>query len=95
MCVQVKTMNSWYRQIKNKPTGSAGGSLTSLEFKIEDVMKRDKSVEPEMTGSSIKGSCKLFLNLTFKCICYLSHFAFRNKYTNIYSGCQRAISRAG
>ena len=57
-------MKAWYRQIKNKPTGSAGG-LTTLELKIEDVMRRDKSVEPEMTGSSIKGSCKLFFQYSF------------------------------
>ena len=50
-------MRKWYRQIANKPTGSAG-SMIILEQKIEDVMRKDKHVEPDVLGSSIRGQCK-------------------------------------
>ena len=57
-------MRKWYRQIANKPTGSARG-MTVLEQKIEDVMRKDKSVEPDVLGSSMRGQCKLLDNLLF------------------------------
>ena len=46
-------MRKWYQQIPYKPTDSAGG-MTILE-KIENVMWKDKSVEQDVLGSSIKG----------------------------------------
>ena len=62
--VKVKTMRKWYCQIANKPTGSAGG-MTVLEQKIEDVMRKDKSVEPDVLGNSMRGQCKLLDNVFF------------------------------
>ena len=57
-------MRKWYRQIANKPTGSAGG-MTILEQKIEDVMHKEKSVEPDVLGSSIKGQCKCYFHFRY------------------------------
>ena len=71
-------MPEWYRQIANKPTGSAGG-MTALEQKIEDVMYKDKSVDPDVVGGSIKGKCKFYFAFSLNYTIILISFIFIRK----------------
>lgn len=61
----MNVLHQKYRQLRQKPTGSAGGK-TEFDKKVIEVFSKDPVCKPDQTGSSlggIRGECLCYINL--------------------------------